>query len=232
MHESENLSLRRCWIHRFVTIIQRGRMFSKLRLLLVLLIGWTLTATAYGAVVHLNSGESLSGRIQGMDEQMLYLESDRGFGVLKVERVDIRLIEFEAAERNLARKLGIGLHYRPSAVPEERVSLKNWLSPIDSLELLIGYHEEMDITHFSLEGRFARVVLNEGGHNLFLGAGAGFESEEDERGTLFRLFTGSEFFPINYPNVGLSAELGLRRQQGLGSTEQGFYNALAARYYF
>ena len=52
-------------------------MFSKLRLLLVLLIGWTLTATAYGAVVHLNSGESLSGRIQGMDEQMLYLESDR-----------------------------------------------------------------------------------------------------------------------------------------------------------
>jgi hypothetical protein len=90
----------------------------------------------------------------------------------------------------------------------------------------------MDITHFSLEGRFARVVLNEGGHNLFLGAGAGFESEEDERGTLFRLFTGSEFFPINYPNVGLSAELGLRRQQGLGSTEQGFYNALAARYYF
>ena len=143
-------------------------MFSKLRLLLVLLIGWTLTATAYGAVVHLNSGESLSGRIQGMDEQMLYLESDRGFGVLKVERVDIRLIEFEAAERNLARKLGIGLHYRPSTVPEERISLKNWLSPIDSLELLIGYHEEMDITHFSLEGRFARVVLNEGGHNLFL----------------------------------------------------------------
>ena len=207
-------------------------MFSKLRLLLVLLIGWTLTATAYGAVVHLNSGESLSGRIQGMDEQMLYLESDRGFGVLKVERVDIRLIELEAAERNLARKLGIGLHYRPSAVPEERISLKNWLSPIDSLELLIGYHEAMDITHFSLEGRFARVVLNEGGHNLFLGAGAGFESEEDERGTLFRLFTGSEFFPINYPNVGLSAELGLRRQQGLGSTEQGFYNALAARYYF
>ena len=64
-------------------------MFSKLRLLLVLLIGWTFTATAYGAVVHLNSGESLSGRIQGMDEQMLYLESDRGFGVLKVERVDI-----------------------------------------------------------------------------------------------------------------------------------------------
>jgi len=52
-----------------------------------------------------------------MDEQMLYLESDRGFGVLKVERVDIRLIEFEAAERNLARKLGICLHYRPSAVP-------------------------------------------------------------------------------------------------------------------
>jgi hypothetical protein len=97
---------------------------------------------------------------------------------------------------------------------------------------MIGYHEEMDITHFSLEGRFARVVLNEGGHNLFIGAGAGFESEEDERGTLFRLYAGSEFFPTNYPNAGLSIELGLRRQQGLGDTEQGFYNALAARYYF
>ncbi len=207
-----------------------------MRMLFGLLVGLLLAMPAFGAVIHLNSGESLSGRIQGMDEQTLYLESDRGFGVLKVERVDIRLIEFDAAARNLARKLGIGLNYRPATM-EENISLKSWLSTTDALELLVGYEEIGDDTTFSLEGRFSRVFLNEGGQDLFFGAGAGFvsgqdETGDDERGTLFRAFTGAEFFPVTYPNVGLSVELGLRRLQGVGDTQQGFYNALAARYYF
>ena len=37
---------------------------------------------------------------------------------------------------------------------------------------------------------------------------------------------------IKSPNFGLSLELGVLRQQGIGDVTQSFYNAIATRYYF
>ena len=49
--------------------------------------------------LRLNSGETLKGRIRAMDEQILYLDSELTSQQLKVERSDIRLIEFDEVLR-------------------------------------------------------------------------------------------------------------------------------------
>lgn len=189
------------------------------------------SSIAFGSVVHLSSGDSLSGKIQGMDEQTLYLESDRGFGVLKISRRDIRSVEFDAVPRNLSRKLGIGVYTRP-ATNEERVSLKNWLNPTTAAELLIGYNRANNRTDFSLEGRYTQILLSQGNNDMFWGGGIGFLNYDGEKGTSIRVFSGTEIFPVSYPNIGFSLELGFSTTQGLSATNQGFYNALSARYYF
>ena len=72
----------------------------------------------------------------------------------------------------------------------------------------------------------------EGATDLFYGAGAGILSIDSNRGTIFRLYSGSEFFPLSSPSFGFSLELGVQRKQGIGDVTQSFYNAIAARYYF
>ncbi len=198
--------------------------------LFLILIGVFLAASGSAETLRLNSGESLKGRIRAMDEQTLYLDSTLTSQQLKVERTDIRLIEFDSAERSLSRRLGIGLHYRPNGGSEE-ISLKNWLSPSDAIELLLGY-QEGSVNRFSVEARFSRVFLNEGEHDLFYGAGAGMVTQDSSRGTRFRAYSGGEFFPISNPNIGFSLEIGVLREQGIGDTSQSFYNSVAARYYF
>ena len=76
--------------------------------------------------LRLNSGETLKGRIRAMDEQILYLDSELTSQQLKVERSDIRLIEFDEVLRSMTRRLGLGLFYRPNGSVEE-ISVKNWL---------------------------------------------------------------------------------------------------------
>ena len=72
----------------------------------------------------------------------------------------------------------------------------------------------------------------EGATDLFYGVGAGILSKDSKKGTAFRFFSGSEFFPLSSPNIGFSLELGVQRKQGIGDVTQSFYNAIAARYYF
>ena len=81
--------------------------------------------------LRLNSGETLKGRIRAMDEQVLYLDSELTSQQLKVERSDIRLIEFDEVLRSMTRRLGLGLFYRPNGSVEE-ISVKNWLSQTDA----------------------------------------------------------------------------------------------------
>ena len=72
----------------------------------------------------------------------------------------------------------------------------------------------------------------EGANDLFYGAGAGILSKTKNRGTIFRFYSGSEFFHLSCPSFGFSLELGVQRKQGIGDVTQSFYNAIAARYYF
>jgi len=195
-------------------------------LMIILLFAITLNAET----LRLNSGESLEGKIRIMDEKTLFIESHLTAQELKIDRADLSLIEFDASARILARRLGIGIHYRPNG-NEENLSLKNWLSSADSAELLVGYSSGTQDT-FGLELRYTRVFKVEGATDLFYGAGAGILSKESEKGTAFRLYSGSEFFPLSSPNFGFSLELGVLRQQGIGDVTQSLYNAIAARYYF
>ena len=72
-----------------------------------------------------------------MDEQVLSLESDRGFGVLHIERADISLIQFEEFPPNMSRKFGVGFYQRSVALNGQgtareynvgAMSLKNWIN--------------------------------------------------------------------------------------------------------
>ena len=176
--------------------------------------------------LRLNSGESLDGKIIEMNEKILILESNLTAQKLKIDRENLSLIEFDTSERSLARRIGIGFHFRPNG-NKETISVKNWLSTADAAELMVGYNSSKEET-FSVEFRYARVFKIEGTNDLFYGAGTGIVSENSKRSTLFRFYSGTEFFPQTSPNFGISLELGVLRQ---GST-QGFYNALSAHYYF
>jgi len=202
-------------------------MLKKIFLMLTMLL-FAIPASA--ETLRLNSGESLEGKIRIMDEKTLFLESNLTAQELKIDRMDLSLIEFDTSGRSLARRIGIGFHYRPNG-NEENLSLKNWLSAVDSAELLVGYSSGA-VNTFGVELRYARVFKVEGSSDLFYGAGTGIISKESKRGTAFRFFSGSEIFPRSSPNFGIALELGVLRQQGVGDVTQGFYNAISARYYF
>ena len=194
-------------------------------------LGILLFAYSAGAeTLRLNSGESLDGKIIKMDENVLFIESHLTANKLKIERADVRIIEFDSSIRSLARRLGIGLHYRPNG-NEENLSVKNWVSAVDAAELIVGYSSGKQ-EKFGFELRYSRVFMVEGSTDLFYGAGAGILSIDSKRGTIFRLYSGSEFFPLSSPNFCFSLELGVQRKQGIEDNTQNFYNAIAARYYF
>lgn len=202
------------------------------------------------AIVHLNSGESLSGQIQSMDDQTLTLESDRGFGVLQIDKADIRLIEFDGNQHDLSRKFGVG-YYHKGAVAKEfttnSASIKYWLNSTDAVDMLLGYGSTRDGSTkieeiFNLEMRFTRVMLQEGNQDIYWGGGLGFISvkdkatKTDDTGLAIRGLLGVEFFFVTFPNLGISAELGISNQTVGGRSTLGIFNTgfptMAVRYYF
>ena len=215
-----------------------------------LLLFCVLAASVEAATVHLNSGESLSGQIQSMDEQTLTLESDRGFGVLQIDKADISLIEFEGNQRDLSRKFGVGYYQRGPIAQEFNIgsaSLKYWLNPTDAVDMLIGYGGTLDGGDkiqeiFNLEMRYTRVMLQEGNHDLYWGGSLGFmsvtdrESKTDDTGFTLRALLGIEFFFVTFPNIGISAELGVTNQTVGGRSTLGIFSTgfptMAVRYYF
>ena len=212
------------------TIENDKRLKTMIKHLFILISILLFTFNASAETLRLNSGESLEGKILKMDEKTLFIESHLTAQELKIDRADLSLIEFDSSARSLARRLGIGLHYRPNG-NEENLSIKNWISAVDSAELIVGYSSGTQDT-FGFELRYSRVFMVEGATDLFYGAGAGILSIDSKRGTIFRLYSGSEFFPLSSPSFGFSLELGVQRKQGIGDVTQSFYNAIAARYYF
>ena len=192
------------------------------------------------AAERLKSGETLRGSIRAMDEQILYLDSNLTSQQIRVDRSDIRLIEFENSGRSMSRRLGVGVFYHPSG-DVEQLSLKNWVSPIDSLEILVSY-KEGDTNIFNIEGRFSRVLVREGQYDLFSGVGGGLTDTNSKIGTSFRIFAGSELFLITNPNIGLGVEIGVLRnsdsrvarfdESNNSVSNQTFFSAFTARYYF
>ena len=143
-----------------------------------------LSIPIYAETLRLNSGESLEGKIQKMDENTLYIESNLTAQELKIDRANLNLIEFDNSERSLARRIGIGFHYRPKD-NTETISFKNWLGTADSAGLMIGYTSGME-NNFSIELRYTRVFKIEGTNDIFDGAGTGIVSKDNKKETLLR----------------------------------------------
>ncbi len=217
-----------------------------------------LASPALAETVHLNTGESIKGRIVRADQETISIESDKGFGVLQISRADITLIEFDESERDLSRLVGIGYYHRatPSSVGAEAaeygldaLSLKMWLSRTDSVDLLVGFYNAEVASGtlfevFSVDLRYASVFSHRGNLDLYWGGSVGYLNVTDrtsgrnveDTGTSFRGFLGVELFFLTLPNLGISSEIGIgyqtvgeRSTTNLSTTT---FPAFSIRYYF
>jgi len=201
---------------------------------LLLPVLWAATP-AHAETVHLNTGESIKGKIVRSDADTISVESDKGFGVIQIKRSDITLIEFDQSERDLSRLVGVGYYHRstPSSVGAQAseygvdaLSLKMWLSRNESVDLQLGFYSSSDQTGklfevFSLDLRYAKVFTRHANLDVYWGGSLGYLNVTDRTvgrdvsgtGYSARAFLGLELFFVTLPNVGISSEVSVGTQR-------------------
>jgi hypothetical protein len=218
----------------------------------------SLAPPALAETVYLNTGEIIRGHITQVDDNTISIESEKGFGIIQIKRSDISLVEFDENERDPSRLIGIGYvhHPLPSGIGSEAaqyaadaVSLKVWLSKVDSVDFLVGFYSASQDSNevfkiFSLDLRYARVFSRRGNLDLYGGASVGYVNVVDktagqdisDTGSQYSLFLGSEVFFDTLPNLGFSAEIGLGAQNVAGrnttSLSTTTFPTFSLRYYF
>lgn len=217
-----------------------------------------LAGPAKAETIHLTTGEIIRGRIVEIEEDVISVESERGFGVLQIQKSEISLIEYDEVQRNPDRTMGLGYMHRvtPNTAGKEVVeygvdalSLKFWMSPENSLDLLLGFFSseldgEKDFEVFSFDVRWAHVFKRQAQLDLYYGGSVGFISVVDKTGTTplddsgqtIRAFLGAEIFLISLPNLGISGEVGIGTQsvgdRKITSISTTTFPSLSIRYYF
>ncbi len=208
--------------------------------------------------VHLASGESIQGKIIRVDDATIAVESDKGYGVIQINKSDIILIEYENKKRDPTRLVGLGYFHRsaPTAASPatsdyglDAVSLKYWLTGVDSLDALLGFYNSTtnnttNLQVFSLDLRYANVFQRKGMLDVYWGGSVGFISVTDktngnnvnDSGSRVGVFLGTEIFFVTLPNLGISAEVGFYTQsvgkRTLTDLSTSTFPTLSARYYF
>ncbi len=208
--------------------------------------------------IHLSTGETIKGRIIGIEEDVISVESDRGFGVIQIQKSEISMIEYDDVQRNPDRTVGLGYLHRiaPTAAGNEVVeygvdalSLKIWLNPKSSLDLLLGFFSselngQKDFEVFSFDVRLSQVFRRQGQLDLYYGGSLGYLSVTDKTGATplddsgqsLRVFMGVEMFFVALPNLGISGEVGIGSQSVGGrkitSISTTTFPAMSIRYYF
>jgi len=216
------------------------------------------SAPARAEIVHLASGESIQGKIVRMDDATISVESDKGFGVIQINKADITLIEYDSKKRDPSRTVGIGYFHRTApavATPAttdyglDALSMKYWLSSVDSVDAQLGYYNSATKGHtqlqiFSFDLRYAYVFHRKGLADVYYGLSLGFlnvidkvsGNNVDALGARGGVFLGTEMFFATMPNLGISAEVGFytlsigKRQVTDLSTSS--FPTFAVRYYF
>ncbi len=215
-----------------------------------------LSAPLCAETVYLNTGESIKGTILRADEETIAIETEKGFGVIQVQRSDIVNIQFDQNERGISRKFGLGFFHRfvPLVVEAsgqafglDALALRMWFSRAVAVDLLLGFtsistgnvktYEAMTV-----EGRGSWVFSRQGSVNLYLGGGFGIlnltrsAGSPEETGTSLSAFLGTEMFPPGMPNLGIATEIALNLQEvGEGANaikSTAIVPAVAVRYYF
>ena len=225
-----------------------------------LLLGWLLILAAplSAETVHLTSGEVIKGRIVGIEEDVVSIESERGFGVIQIQKTEITLIEYDEVMRNPDRNIGIGYFHRVNPNPAggeavefglDAFSLKYWLSSHTSLDFLVGFFSSelsgtKEFEVFSFDVRWAQVFKRQAQLDLYYGASVGFLSVTDntgatpidDSGQTLQVFLGAEIFFVTLPSLGISAELGIGTQKvgerKITNISTSTFPAFSMRYYF
>ena len=211
---------------------------------------------AHAETVHLNTGESIKGKIVRVDPDSVSIESERGFGVIQIQRGDITLIEYDDNERDLSRLVGVGYYHRatPNSVSSsaaeygvDALSLKMWFGDRDSVDLQLGFYSADDSAGtvyevLSVDLRYASVFQRRASLDVYWGASLGFLSVTDrangvdDTGQSLRAFLGVEFFFVTLPNVGISSEISVGSQSVGNSSTTNLstttFPAFSIRYYF
>lgn len=224
--------------------------------LLALLAGIALPAM--GETIHLKGGERIKGRIIGITNETITVESEKGYGVLQVPRNEVLLIEYQDESRDPTRTIGFGYHHRSAPVTGngaaaeyavDAISLKYWLDSKDSLDVQFGFFSaindgEKELEVFSLDLRYATVLKRQADMDLYLGGSLGYlqvqdkttSPEVDDSGFGVRAFAGVEVFFVTLPNLGISAEVGIGTQQvgnrSTTSVSTSSFPSFSVRYYF
>ena len=215
-------------------------------------------APARAEIIHLSDGEVIQGKITRVDDTTISVESEKGYGVIQINKSDITLIEYENKTRDPSRTVGIGYFHRsaPTVVTPQTndygvdaLSIKYWLSSVDSIDTQLGYYSagygsttQLQILSFDL--RYANVFKRTGLADLYFGISAGFLSVTDKissptvNSTGWRggVFLGTELFFATMPNLGISAEVGFYSQsigkQQITDVSTSSFPSFAVRYYF
>jgi len=217
-----------------------------------------LASPAFGETIHLKGGERIKGRIIGITNETITVESEKGYGVLQVPRKDVLLIEYQDESRDPSRTIGFGYHHRSAPVTAngsaseyavDAISLKYWLDAYDSLDVQVGFFSAINDTDkqleiFALDLRYATVVKRQADMDLYLGGSLGYLQVEDrtttppvdDSGFGVRAFAGVEVFFVTLPNLGISAEVGIGTQQvgnrSTTSISTSSFPSFSVRYYF
>lgn len=226
-------------------------------LFLILLLGFWAGPVS-GEVIHLFTGERITGRIVQVEEDSLSVESTKGFGVIQIPKNEISLIEFEKAQRNLERKMGFGYYHRTTPNTQDgsaleyavdSFSVKYWLSPWAALDFLVGFfnYDQSGTTQFevySVEIRYLRVFDRKTQFDFYWGLSGGWltvidntlATPIDDTGTTYRGFLGAEVFFLSMPGLGFSAEVGIGSQsvgeREITSISTTTFPTFSMRYYF
>lgn len=217
-----------------------------------------ISSPALGETVHLKSGEIIMGRIVRVSTEDISVESDKGFGVIKIKRTEITLVEFDPEERDPSDKIGMGYYHRFSMnnaladyyyIPLDGFTLKFWLGNDYSIDFILGFFSnttEMVKTYeaLTLDFRYAQVFKRKFNLDLYWGASMGYIKVVDNtaavpidnKGQSYQIFTGAEYFPTSLRSLGISAEIGMGRQNVAGRKTTTIFNTaypgFSMRYYF
>ena len=226
---------------------------------LVLALWAAFAANLRAEVLYLNTGESIEGRVTQVDEESITLESDKGFGTLRIPRGEINLIQFGDPDlRDYTRRLGLGYYHRNAAPGNgiagveygvDAISAKFWLTQRDAVDLLLGFYsasqaDQTTLKVLSLELRYLSVFSRRANLDLYWGGALGMIRVTDNTqgsnwsgtGTTARLFVGAEIFLATLPNLGLSTELGLASQavgdRSVTNISTSSFPTFSMRYYY
>lgn len=187
--------------------------------------------------IFLKNGENIQGSVIEIKDEILTIESDLGYGVVRISKKDIVSIGFPYEPLNLTRRYAIGYSSRKQnsigSAKEynyrtDQFSLRTFLVEDVFLQYLLGYSQvdvkrengNLQVSSFTSGLRVAKILFKQMNSHVYAGGGVGIVSIKDigsesnkleEQGTELSVIFGGEIFMGFLPNFGISGEIELSK---------------------